>query len=87
MRELVRRTLDDRLQMSLQLMQLQFVTSSIHLCEPGTADLSLLLLRDDDVVELRDIRREQTVIVNIHTAGSHQCLGYCPVLLPCILGV
>ena len=62
-------------------MQLQFVTSSIHLCEPRTTDLSLLLLRDDDVIELRDVLREQTVIENIHTAGSHQKLGDRRVLL------
>jgi len=85
-REFVRDAIDARLQMVLQLMQLQFVTSSIHLCEPGTPDLSLLLLREDDVVELRDVRREQTVIVNIHTAGSHQKLGDPRVLLLRILG-
>jgi len=67
--------------MFLQRMQLQFVASSIHLCEPRTTDLSLLLLRDDDVVELRDVRREQTVIVNIHNPGSRQSLGNRPVLL------
>jgi hypothetical protein len=66
--------------MFLQLMQLQFIPSSIHLCEPGTPDLSLLLLLDDDVVELRDVRREQTVIVNIHNPGSRQSLGDRPVL-------
>jgi len=48
-REFVRGALDNGLEMFLQLMQLQFVTSSIHLCEPGTPDLSVLLLRDDDV--------------------------------------
>jgi hypothetical protein len=78
--ELVRRELDDRLQMVLQLIQLEFIPSSIHLCEPGTTDLSFLLLRHDNVVELRDVRRKVAVIVKVHTVRSRQCLGDRPVL-------